>query len=97
MLFNFGWFIHTSPEVNIESIRKEGLKPYRDATIPEDLKGLVARDHILCLHPLEAKECPAGVCNSLPRKTSIVSDTSGHTGPLITVWLQVRVHHVSNQ
>jgi hypothetical protein len=25
----------------------------------------VASDHILCLHPLGAKECPAGVCNSL--------------------------------
>jgi hypothetical protein len=66
MLHNFGWFIHTSPEVNIASITQQGLKPNRDAPIPQDLKGLVASDHILCLHPLGAKECPAGACNSLP-------------------------------
>jgi hypothetical protein len=66
MLLNFGWFIHTSPEVNIDSISKQGLKPNRDAPIPEDLRDLVVSDRILCLHPLGAKECPAGVCNSLP-------------------------------
>ena len=66
MLLNFGWFTHTSPEVNIDSISKQGLKPNRDAPLPEDLQGLVASDHILCLHPLGAKECPAGVCNLLP-------------------------------
>jgi hypothetical protein len=66
MLLNFGWFIHTSPEMNIDSISKQGLKPNRDAPLPEDLKGLVTSEHILCLHPLGAKECPAGVCNSLP-------------------------------
>ena len=72
MLFNFGWFIHTSPEVNIESIRKEGLKPNRDATILEDLKGLVARDNICASIRPERKnvlqEC-ATRCRIIPVTT----------------------------
>jgi len=61
---NFGWLVHASPDIHLKSIREGGLRPFRDASIPRDLHGIVPDRHILCLHPLGAKLCPLPVCKS---------------------------------
>jgi hypothetical protein len=67
LVLNFGWLIHTSPEVHIQSIRDQGLVPNRDAPIPADLNGILVNRRVLCLHPLGAKLCPPAACNTIER------------------------------
>lgn len=50
----YAWFIHTSPEQNIEGIRRGGLHTNRDAAPPTEVIAARGQDAgaILCLHPL---------------------------------------------
>jgi hypothetical protein len=63
-LFNrFRWFIHTTSEKNIASIRKTGLEVRKDARPPAEVVNHFHGKNvgpILCLHPLGAMRCPAG-------------------------------------
>lgn len=65
IVMNFGWLIHVSPEVHLDSIRQKGLIPSRDAPIPTELTDLVPSPHVLCMHPLGAKCCPGPACNTV--------------------------------
>src|SRR5262249_16052305 len=62
LISRYGWFIHTTPEENIDNIRRDGLRPHMDAG-PEPDVVLILGDggrEILCLHPLGAKLYPQG-------------------------------------
>ena len=64
LIRRYRWFIHTSPERNLDSIRKFGLRPNRDVD-PSERRGVIEAygpdvGPILCFHPLGAQECPAG-------------------------------------
>jgi len=64
LIRRYRWFIHTSPEQNIDSIRETGLRPNRDVE-PSKREGVIeayGKDvgPILCLHPLGALLCPSG-------------------------------------
>jgi hypothetical protein len=64
LIRRYRWFIHTSPERNIDSIRKTGLRPNRDVD-PSKREGVVEAygsdvGAILCLHPLGAMLYPSG-------------------------------------
>lgn len=66
LIGRYKWFIHTTPEKNITSIRSAGLKPNSDAPAPSEVKIKFAKEvvPILCLHPLGAKLCPKGASST---------------------------------
>lgn len=63
----YKWFIHTTPEQNLERICREGLRPNRDQRpYPEATAALgEGAGSILCLHPLGARLCPGGAAANL--------------------------------
>jgi hypothetical protein len=62
LVSRYQWFIHTTPQGNIESIRRYGLRTNRDAAPPPEVIAAIGAHAgaILCLHPLGAKLCPGG-------------------------------------
>ena len=56
LIRRYKWFVHETPDVHIDNIRKEGLLANRDAPAPEEVRTAFhsARVPIVCLHPLGA-------------------------------------------
>jgi hypothetical protein len=60
-------FVHETPDVDIDSIRREGLRTNRDSQAPLDVKTALHLEQvpILCLHPLGAQLRPGGAASTL--------------------------------
>jgi hypothetical protein len=68
LVSRYTWFIHASPDVYIESIRKNGLLPNRDAERPQYVIEAGITGKLLCLYPLGASRQapPAASTLTLP-------------------------------
>jgi hypothetical protein len=60
-------FLHETPEVNINGIRRYGLLANRDAAAPPEVQTALDLQQvpILCLHPLGARLRPRGAASTL--------------------------------